>query len=100
MMITTGELLNYNVEGKRVRDMVCDLLHLLFSRRLILLCKAELAELVTAPGKEFCILLAYSFKLLWIILFNKMEGRAPSWYLFFNHFSLLFIHYIINLLTQ
>ena len=83
-MITAGQLLNDNVKGERIRDVISDLFHFLVSLSFILTSEAELAKLITTPRKEFCVLRRFSSVFSWL---DKLEA-CPN-FTVVNHFYFL-----------
>ena len=84
MVITAGQLLNDNVKGERIRDMISDLLHLFIPLSFVLTSKAKLAKLITSPRKEFCVLRRFS------TVFTRLDKlkTCPN-FTVVNHFYLL-----------
>ena len=79
MMIATRQLLNDDVEGERVGDVVRQLLHFFVSLGRVFLCEAQLAELVAAPGEKLCILWSFA------VPFCLYKLKACSNFAIVNH---------------
>ena len=84
MVITAGQLLDDNVKGERIRDVISDLLHLLVSLSFVLTSQTELTKLITAPRKEFSVLRRFSTILTWL---DKLK-TCPN-FTVVNHFYFL-----------
>ena len=88
-MITAGQLLNDNVKGERIRNVISDLFHLLVSLSFVFTGKAKLAKLITTPRKEFCVLWRFSAIFTWL---DKLEACpnftvVDHFYLFLNYYN-------------
>ena len=81
MMITAGQLLNDNVKGERIRDMISDLLHFFISLSFIITSEAKLSILITTPRKEFGVLRRFSTIFTWL---DKL--KTSSNFTVVNHF--------------
>ena len=55
MVVSTRQLLDDDIEGKRVWDVVGHLFHFFVPLCLKVLCESQLAELVVAPREKFCV---------------------------------------------
>lgn len=84
-MVTARQLLDDDVEGERIWDVVRHLLHLFFAIVFILLCEAKLAKLITAPGEELCVLGLFP------TIFVRLDKlKACTYFTIVNHFYFIF----------
>ena len=83
MMITAGQLLNDNVKGERIWDMISDLLHFFISLSFIITSEAKLSILITTPRKEFGVFRRLSTIFTWL---DKLKTSTN--FTVVNHFFL------------